>query len=49
MSPTVFRVKNYRFYFLSNEEDRITFMPNAKTARRNFGWNRSSPWLIVSD
>jgi hypothetical protein len=23
MSPTVFRVKNYRFYFLSNEEDRI--------------------------
>lgn len=23
MSPTVFRVKNYRFYILSNEEDRI--------------------------
>ena len=23
MSPTVFRVKNYRFYFLSNEENRI--------------------------
>ena len=23
MSPTVFRVKNYRFYFLSNEEKRI--------------------------
>jgi len=23
MSPTVFRVKNYRFYFLSNEEHRI--------------------------
>ena len=23
MSPTVFRVKGYRFYFLSNEEDRI--------------------------
>ena len=23
MSPTVFRVKDYRFYFLSNEENRI--------------------------
>ena len=23
MSPTVFRIKGYRFYFLSNEEDRI--------------------------
>ena len=23
MSPTVFREKGYRFYFLSNEEDRI--------------------------
>ncbi len=23
MSPTVFRVKGYRFYFLSNEEDRM--------------------------
>lgn len=23
MSPTVFRMKGYRFYFLSNEEDRI--------------------------
>lgn len=23
MSPTVFRVKGYRFYFLSNEEERI--------------------------
>ena len=23
MSPTVFRVKGYRFYFLSNEESRI--------------------------
>lgn len=23
MSPTVFRVKGYRFYFLSNEEKRI--------------------------
>lgn len=23
MSPTVFRVKNYRFYFLSNEEKRV--------------------------
>ena len=22
MSPTVFRIKKYRFYFLSNEEDR---------------------------
>ena len=23
MSPTIFRVKGYRFYFLSNEENRI--------------------------
>jgi len=23
MSPTIFRVKDYRFYFLSNEENRI--------------------------
>ena len=23
MSPTIFRAKGYRFYFLSNEEDRI--------------------------
>jgi len=23
MSPTVFRVKDYRFYFLSNEENRM--------------------------
>jgi hypothetical protein len=23
MSPTIFRIKGYRFYFLSNEEDRI--------------------------
>ena len=23
MSPTVFRIKGYRFYFLSNEEERI--------------------------
>ena len=23
MSPTIFRFKGYRFYFLSNEEDRI--------------------------
>ena len=23
MSPTIFRVKGYRFYFLSNEEERI--------------------------
>lgn len=23
MSPTILRVKGYRFYFLSNEEDRI--------------------------
>jgi hypothetical protein len=23
MSPTVFREKGYRFYFLSNEEERI--------------------------
>jgi hypothetical protein len=23
MSPTIFREKGYRFYFLSNEEDRI--------------------------
>ena len=23
MSPTVFRVKGYRFYFLSNEEERM--------------------------
>ena len=23
MSPTVFRVKDYRFYFLSNEENRV--------------------------
>jgi len=23
MSPTVFRIKGYRFYFLSNEEDRM--------------------------
>jgi hypothetical protein len=23
MSPTIFRIKGYRFYFLSNEEERI--------------------------
>ena len=23
MSPTVFRIKKYRFYFLSNEENRV--------------------------
>ncbi|MGD1120175.1 MAG: DUF4160 domain-containing protein [Dehalococcoidales bacterium] len=23
MSPTIFRIKGYRFYFLSNEETRI--------------------------
>ena len=23
MSPTVFRIKGYRFYFLSNEEERM--------------------------
>jgi len=23
MSPTIFKVKGYRFYFLSNEEDRV--------------------------
>jgi len=23
MSPTVFRIKDYRFYFLSNEEERM--------------------------
>jgi Domain of unknown function (DUF4160) len=23
MSPSIFRVKGYRFYFLSNEEERI--------------------------
>ncbi len=23
MSPTVFRIKGYRFYFLSNEENRV--------------------------
>jgi hypothetical protein len=23
MSPTIFRIKGYRFYFLSNEENRI--------------------------
>ncbi len=36
MSPSVFREKGYRFYFLSNEEDRIHIHVTCETGEAKF-------------
>ncbi len=36
MSPTVFRIKGYRFYFLSNEEERIHVHINCEDGEAKF-------------
>jgi len=37
MSPTIFLVGNYRFYFFSREEEMVQSMLFRRTARRNSG------------
>jgi hypothetical protein len=46
MSPTVFRVKNYRFYFLSNEENRIHIHVECESGEAKF-W--LEPIIIRAD
>jgi len=46
MSPTVFRVKNYRFYFLSNEEDRVHIHVECESGEAKF-W--LEPIIIRAD
>ena len=36
MSPTIFREKGYRFYFLSNEEDRIHIHVTSESGEAKF-------------
>jgi len=36
MSPSIFREKGYRFYFLSNEEDRIHIHVTCETGEAKF-------------
>jgi len=36
MSPSVFREKGYRFYFLSNEEDRIHIHVTCESGEAKF-------------
>jgi len=37
MSPTVFREKGYRFYFLSNEENRIHIHVTCEEGEAKYG------------
>jgi hypothetical protein len=46
MSPTIFREKGYRFYFLSNEEDRIYVHITSEDGEAKF-WLESNVSLAV--
>jgi hypothetical protein len=53
MSPTVFKYKNYRFFFFSLEEKRIHVHVDcpqliAHKAKPNFGLNRLWPWRPIT-
>ena len=39
MSPTIFRVKGYRFFFFSREEPRIHVHVHAASGEAKSGWN----------
>jgi len=47
MSPTIFREKGYRFYFLSNEEDRIHIHATCENGEAKF-WLEPIISLAVS-
>lgn len=47
MSPTIFKVKGYRFYFLSNEEDRIHVHVTHEQGEAKF-WMQPEISLAVS-
>ncbi len=47
MSPTIFREKGYRFYFLSNEEDRIHVHVTSEDGEAKF-WLEPGITLAVS-
>ena len=47
MSPTIFRLKGYRFYFLSNEEERIHVHATCADGEAKF-WLEPAVSLAVS-
>ena len=47
MSPSIFRAKGYRFYFLSNEEDRIHIHVTCEDGEAKF-WIEPTISLAVS-
>ncbi len=46
MSPTIFRERGYRFYFLSNEEDRIHIHVTSEAGEAKF-WIEPSVSLAI--
>lgn len=49
VSPTVFRYRNYRFYFFSREEPRMHVHVFSPDGEAKFCWSRKLSWLCAKD